>query len=522
MLAPALAVGVVLYAFVHFLAWPTFLYLQDRKGLRRYPNYSFCASISDWPLCLLSSTGSRSRTIATAHKERDAKVLRIGPNNLSFAHKDAIRDIYGHSTTCIKDLKYKITAAPHPNIFDVTDKHEHSVQRKRLSAAFAIKNLVRWEHKVARMTERLIAALDRQCTPQPKDVDNLELEDANVDYNYWINLFTIDAINYLTLSSELNCLERGNDIVTAQRPDGTRYECSYRKCQDNTAFALSHFCWDYQHLFGLMWLSKLFPGWRRVWNDAAPWSDMVNYQSLTRLARYENREDLDDFFTALMEDKTGKPHNLAWPQVVSDVGAIINAGADTTSIALTQVLYFLIRHPEHLATLRKEVDEALDTTDVVAPYDRVKQLPFLKACLDEGMRFIPPVSSGLPRRTPPEGAQIMGEWIAGDTSVSMTTYFAHHDPTVFPNPDEFNPHRWMWPEERKRMEPYFIPFSTGGRGCIGRNISYLEQTVVLASLVHRYEFALPREFELARFEAFNLIMGKMPIKIWRRAEVEHA
>jgi benzoate 4-monooxygenase len=60
-------------------------------------------------------------------------------------------------------------------------------------------------------------------------------------------------------------------------------------------------------------------------------------------------------------------------------------------------------------------------------------------------------------------------------------------------------------------------FSTGGRGCIGRNISYLEQTVVLASLVHRYDFALPGpEWELSRFEAFNLIVGPMPMKVWRR------
>lgn len=67
------------------------------------------------------------------------------------------------------------------------------------------------------------------------------------------------------------------------------------------------------------------------------------------------------------------------------------------------------------------------------------------------------------------------------------------------------------------MEPYFIPFSKGGRGCIGRNISYLEQTIVLASLVHRYEFALPSpEWKLQRFEAFNLLMGDMPIKVWRR------
>jgi benzoate 4-monooxygenase len=67
------------------------------------------------------------------------------------------------------------------------------------------------------------------------------------------------------------------------------------------------------------------------------------------------------------------------------------------------------------------------------------------------------------------------------------------------------------------MEPYFIPFSAGARGCIGRNISYLEQIVILATVVHRYDFALPGpDFKGERFEAFNLICGPLPIKIWRR------
>ncbi|RAL01237.1 cytochrome P450 [Aspergillus ibericus CBS 121593] len=144
-------------------------------------------------------------------------------------------------------------------------------------------------------------------------------------------------------------------------------------------------------------------------------------------------------------------------------------------------------------------------------------LPYLRACLDEALRILPPTSATLPRRTPPERAQILGQWIPGDTSVSMPIYAAHRDPEIFPDPEEYRPERWLDDEARKRMEPYFIPFSTGARGCLGRNISYLEQTVVLASVVHRYEFALPSpEWSIYRYEAFNLILGEMPIKIWRR------
>lgn len=99
----------------------------------------------------------------------------------------------------------------------------------------------------------------------------------------------------------------------------------------------------------------------------------------------------------------------------------------------------------------------------------------------------------------------------------MTIYGAHRLPEIFPEPEEYQPQRWLDPEARRRMEPYFIPFAAGARGCIGRNITYLEQVVVLATLVHRYEFALSSpEWKLRRHEAFNLIVGEMPIKIWRR------
>ncbi|OQE22444.1 hypothetical protein PENSTE_c010G07818 [Penicillium steckii] len=504
-----------LYVILCWITFPILRYFRDQKGFRKYPNYSLFSGITDIPYCHLSSLGFRSRDLTKLH-EKDP-ILRIGPNNLSFGGIDAIKDIYGHSTTCVKDVKYAITSDAHPHLFDVVDKPSHAAKRKRLSAAFAIKNLERWDFKVARTTERLLAAFDKLCT-QPLPAGSIpEASDLTVDFNKWANLFTIEAINNIALSSNLGLLEKGNDFVTAQKRDGTIYEAQYRKSQNTSAYASSHFVWDYQNFRLFVRLSKLFPKWRKAWAEAAPFKDVIYHQAVTRLDRYNKGEKLDDFFTALMDDKNGQPQNLEWGEITGEIAAILDAGADTTAIALTQILELLIRHPQHLSTLREEVDGVLAPEDLLAPYDTVKNLPFLRACLDEALRIIPPTSAGLPRRTPPEGARIQGEWIPGNTSVSMTIYTAHHDPTVFPNPDEFNPQRWMDIEERKRMEPYFIPFSTGARGCIGRNISYLEQTVVLASLVHRYEFALPNpDWRLQRFEAYNLLMGEMPIKMWRR------
>jgi cytochrome P450 len=194
----------------------------------------------------------------------------------------------------------------------------------------------------------------------------------------------------------------------------------------------------------------------------------------------------------------------------------VNAGSDTTAIAMNNALYQLIRNPSCLAKLRAEVDTVLSPNEIVALYDKVRHLPYLRACLDESLRIVPPTTFGLPRRTPASGAPIMGEFIPGDTSVSMSAYIAHRDERAFPDAESYIPERWLG-DKGKDLQSAFIAFSTGARGCIGRNISYLEQTVLLASVVHRYGFELPHEgWEPERWEAMNLMPGPMPLKIWRR------
>lgn len=509
--------GAAITAFIsYYIFLPVILYFYDRKGLRKYPNYSILSGVTDLCHCYLSAGGFRSRDLHEAHKENP--ILRIGPNALSFGHTKAIKDIYGHGTKCIKDLNYEVLKGSHAHLIDVIDKGDHARKRKLMSAAFAIKNLERWEYKVASLMQRLVQAFDKLCTaPMKKAYDIVDPADLTLDFNMWINLWTIEAINNIALSSTLGLLEQGSDVVTAEKLDGALYKARYRQSQNQTSYAQSVFVWDYANYPSLAWLSKFVPKWRKTWKEAEPWNDVVYHQAASRLRRYQEGDKLDDFFSCLMEDKSGRPNMLEWGEIVSEISVIINAGADTTAIALTQIMYLLLRHPKDLERLREELDSALDDDEVVAPYDKVKNLPFLRAVLDEGLRLLPPTSAGLARRTPPDGAQILDHWIPGDTSVSMTIYSAHRDPEIFPNPESFLPERWMDPEERKRMEPYFIPFTTGARGCIGRNISYLEQTVVMATLIRRYEFVLPgEEWKLGRFEAFNILVGELPLKIWRR------
>lgn len=489
---------------VYYIVIPVVNYFRDPKGFRKYPNFSFYSGISDIPIIYESHKGTRSQSLLHAHRKHP--VLRIGPNSLSYADPAAIKDIYGHGTKCTKDHFYSRLSGSHFHLADVVDKGEHSRRRKVLSNAYALKNLENWEYKVVDMSGRLIKVFDAHCE-----------EKSVLDYRLWTNLFTIAAIANIGLSEDIQFLDKGDDLITSEQPDGTKKKVHFRECLFATGWATSNLVWAYDWYDTLVRISKVVSStYRERWNLNKDWNGIVNNRATTRWQRYENGEKLDDFFSALMEDKSGKPYNLEWGEIVAEVSIMMNAGSDTTAIALNNVMFYLLKNPPCMEKLRAEVDEVMEDGEVVAPHDKVKHLPYLHACLNESMRLVPPVSFGLPRRTPSEGTTILDDFIPGETSVSISGYVVHRNETIFPEPETFQPERWLG-DAGKELQPYFVAFSQGARGCIGRNISYLEQTVLLASLVHRFDFALPSpDWEPARRETTNMGSGPMPLKIWQR------
>jgi cytochrome P450 len=338
-----------------------------------------------------------------------------------------------------------------------------------------------------------------------------------VDYRRWTNFFSLDAIADIGLSEKLGFLDQGNDLCVAERLDGSTFEVYLRQCLYATSQAQSELVWSYDWYKLIAKLTKIFsPYYRRLWKLNEGWDGVVLRRASERWRRYEKREKLDDFFQALMVDNKANIHNLEWGEVVAEVSIMMNAGSTTTAIAMANVLFQLVKHPAILKRLREEIDSVLDDEEIIAPFEKVKHLPYLRACLDESLRLYPPTSHGLPRETPPEGASIMGEWVPGNTTVSMSAYVVHRDPQVFPDPEMFKPERWLG-ETGKELQPYFVAFSAGSRGCIGRNISYLEQTVLLASVVHRYKFDLLYPgWEPKRRETFNLHLNSLPLRIRHR------
>ncbi|KAF4987037.1 hypothetical protein FDECE_15633 [Fusarium decemcellulare] len=508
----AAALGVV--AVIYFIIYPFIVYIKDSKGLRRFPNMSRFSGMSNVPFIVLAHGGKRSSELIKMHKEEP--ILRTGPNTLSFGSVKAIKDIYGHGTPCIKDESYAISAGSHYHLADVIDKPDHARKRKVLSSAYALKNLEEWEYKVADKVQRMMNHFEKCCTaPLPKGVKYPDPKDVNVDFRAWSNFFSLDAIADIGLSEKLGLLDRGHDLVDAQEKSGRIFEANLRECLYPTARKQSLLIWSYDHYKFIDKLTNIIPFYRRMSESSKGWEAIVLRRANLRLQRYQAGEKLDDFFQALMQDKNGNPHNLEWGEVVAEINIMMNAGSVTTAIALANVLYQLLLNPDRMEKLRNELDSVLEPDEMVAPYDKVKHLPYLRACLDESLRLWPPTPHGLPRKTPPEGSTIMGQYVPGNTTVSISALVAHRDESIYHEADKFIPERFLG-DKGKELQSYFITFSAGARGCIGRNISYLEQAVLLASVVHRYEFALPAGFELKRLETMNHILGEMPVKVWRR------
>lgn len=99
------------------------------------------------------------------------------------------------------------------------------------------------------------------------------------------------------------------------------------------------------------------------------------------------------------------------------------------------MFYHFATHPDVYKTLQAEVDALFESnagqeaspeesSEVEDPVDSaaLAKLPYLQACIDESLRLLPPVPSGLQRQTPPQGLQVGDVWIPGDTIVMTPTY----------------------------------------------------------------------------------------------------
>jgi len=114
--------------------------------------------------------------------------------------------------------------------------------------------------------------------------------------------------------------------------------------------------------------------------------------------------------------------------------------------------------------LHKELDEQLGTEDeTVATESQVKRLPYLDACINEGLRLHSTSSLGLPRLIPEGGISVMGHYFPSGTVLSVPSYTIHRDQRIWGDDTEvYRPERWF-ERDQTDIQKTFNPFSVGPR-----------------------------------------------------------
>lgn len=166
------------------------------------------------------------------------------------------------------------------------------------------------------------------------------------------------------------------------------------------------------------------------------------------------------------------------------------AGSDTTVTALRSIFLFIITQPHIYNTLRAEIAKAERSHLISNPIIReseAKQLPYLQACIKEGLRFWPPVVGLMQKRVPDGGDTLNGQYVPGGTKIGYCGWGLQRRKDIFgEDVNLYRPERWLDVDEErlKRMERVTdLVFGSGKYGCLGKSIAMLELNKVFVEVL---------------------------------------
>jgi cytochrome P450 len=185
------------------------------------------------------------------------------------------------------------------------------------------------------------------------------------------------------------------------------------------------------------------------------------------------------------DEETGE--TMTDEQLRVEVTTFLLAGQETTSLALTWTWCLLSQHPQARQRLEDELDGVLKGRP--PEYSDLVNLPYLRMVVDESLRLYPP-AWGFSRQALAEdrlgGFRLPRGWLA-----FVIPYVLHRLPAFWPNPDQFDPERFLPERSADRPKFAYIPFGAGPRQCIGNQFALIETQLSVATFAQSYRLHLP-------------------------------
>ncbi|XP_063905559.1 cytochrome P450 4c3-like [Zophobas morio] len=169
-----------------------------------------------------------------------------------------------------------------------------------------------------------------------------------------------------------------------------------------------------------------------------------------------------------------------------EVDTFMFEGHDTITTALSFMLMLLANNKDVQERIYSELVEIFGENFNENPtYNELQNLKYLERCIKESLRLYPSVFF-MARNLGEDLKTASGYLLPKGTQVVMYIYPMHRNPDLYPDPDKFDPDRFL-PENCQHRHPYaYIPFSAGSRNCIGQKFAILEMKVVLCAILRKF------------------------------------
>ncbi|XP_034230127.1 cytochrome P450 4C1-like isoform X2 [Thrips palmi] len=179
---------------------------------------------------------------------------------------------------------------------------------------------------------------------------------------------------------------------------------------------------------------------------------------------------------------------LSDQEILNEVRTLI-AVQQTSASTLSFIAVCLALHPDVQQRAREEV-LSVDAEEGLTPLERLNRLKYVERVIKETLRLYP-ITPLLARSLSEELVLTNALTAKGPgpatlpagLAVTLFVFQTHRDPKHWPQPERFDPDRFL-PERSVGRHPYaYVPFSAGPRNCIGQRYAMLQMKAVVAALL---------------------------------------
>ncbi|KAF2442588.1 putative P450 monooxygenase [Karstenula rhodostoma CBS 690.94] len=352
------------------------------------------------------------------------------------------------------------------NIACYTDEDKHNDMRSRMSHGYSGKENVHLEQDIDDLIIQMLDLIEKEYVAKPENGLFRRMDLAKVT-----SYFTLDIISKVAFGEPFGFLAANDD------PFG--YAANLKQILPAIGwFGVYH---ELTNILRIPFIKSSLPS-------------SMDKRGLGRVMGFARERILERFGdeAIVRQDMLNSfiKNGLTQLELEGETMLQISAGSDSTASALRIITHFISTSPPILERLLTEVDEAIVAGRISRPViknSEALQLPYLQACIKEGLRVYPPITGMLAKMVPKGGAKIdvdgVEKYAPSGTQIAWNSWGLMRNTEIFgPDADIFRPERWLasdniveMREHRLKMEETLsLVFGYGRFGCLGKMVANME------------------------------------------------